>query len=116
MLITDLLIYHGYTELWLEGKWIKATPAFSLSLCEKFGVLPLDFDVVHDSVLQPLDRSGYRHVEYVRDRGPYADLPCDLLEAEYAEIYPGLFATSDCQATAAEDFEEEAAAERTAQR
>ena len=28
---TDLFVYHGYTDLYLEGKWVKATPAFNLS-------------------------------------------------------------------------------------
>src|SRR6266849_4854904 len=32
---TDLFVYHGYTELLLDGKWVKATPAFNLSLCTK---------------------------------------------------------------------------------
>ena len=34
----DLYVWHGYTELHLEGSWVKATPAFNLSLCERFGV------------------------------------------------------------------------------
>src|SRR5438045_2687179 len=29
---TDLFVYHGYTELHLDGKWIKATPALNLNL------------------------------------------------------------------------------------
>jgi hypothetical protein len=40
---TDLYIWHGYTELWLEDDWVKATPAFNLSLCERFGIHPLDW-------------------------------------------------------------------------
>ena len=39
MMKTDLFVYHGYAELFLGGKWIKATPTFNKSLCEKFGVL-----------------------------------------------------------------------------
>ena len=41
MMGTDLFVFHGYTELWLDGQWIKATPAFNRSLCEKAGIRPL---------------------------------------------------------------------------
>src|SRR3546814_6199153 len=41
---TDVFFYHGFAELWLDGKWVKATPAFNIELCEKFRVLPLEFD------------------------------------------------------------------------
>ena len=47
---TDLFVFHGLVEFFLEGKWVKATPAFNLSLCEKFGILPLDFNGRDDSI------------------------------------------------------------------
>ncbi len=28
---------HGYTELHLDGRWVKATPAFNLAQCRVFG-------------------------------------------------------------------------------
>lgn len=40
----DVFHWHAYTDLHLEGRWVKATPAFDLALCERFGVLPLEFD------------------------------------------------------------------------
>ncbi len=88
LLGTDLFIYHGFTELFLEGKWVKATPAFNIALCEKFGVLPLDFDGRNDSIFQPYDRAGRKHMEYVNDRGWYADLPFDEMFAAFAALYP----------------------------
>ena len=69
MLGTDLFAFHGFTELWLDGRWVKATPAFNLSLCAKAQIHPLDFDGRSDSILQPFDLSGRRHMEYLRDRG-----------------------------------------------
>jgi transglutaminase-like putative cysteine protease len=114
LLGTDLFIYHGYADLWLGGSWVKATPAFNLALCERFGVLPLDFDGVHDSVLQPFDSSGNRHMEYVQDRGSFEDLPYNLLEDEYDALYPGLFAKSlDTTGSTTGDFGAEAEAERS---
>lgn len=87
VLQTDLYRWHGYTELWLDGAWRKATPAFNLSLCEKFGLLPLDFDGVHDSIYHPFDASGNRHMEYVRQRGSFDDLPLDRIVADFDRVY-----------------------------
>jgi transglutaminase-like putative cysteine protease len=89
---TDLFIYHGYAELYLGGKWVKATPAFDRALCEKFGVRPLEFDGREDSLFHPHDVAGRRHMEYVRDRGPSPDVPVgDILEA-FNRCYPQLTA------------------------
>src|SRR3954468_23652508 len=52
---TDIFVWHGYTELWLDGAWRKATPAFNVELCDRFGLLPLDFDGVTDSIYHPFD-------------------------------------------------------------
>lgn len=85
---TDVFIWHGYTELWLDGAWRKATPAFNLSLCEKFGLLPLEFDGVHDSLYHPFDRAGQQHMEYVNERGSFDDLPLAQIRADFARVYP----------------------------
>lgn len=88
---TDEFIYHGYTELYLEGRWVKATPAFNLSLCQRFGVKPLDFDGRHDSIFHPFDVAGNKHMEYLRDHGQYADLPYEQMVRAFQEGYPHLF-------------------------
>ncbi|MDP2369533.1 transglutaminase-like domain-containing protein, partial [Rhodoferax sp.] len=75
MMKTDVFAWHGYTDIWLDGAWRKATPAFNRSLCDKFGLLPLEFDGVNDSIYHPFDKSGQRHMEYVRQRGVFNDLP-----------------------------------------
>ena len=43
---TDLFAYHGYSELWIDGDWRKASSAFNKELCEKFGTKVLEFDGV----------------------------------------------------------------------
>jgi transglutaminase-like putative cysteine protease len=88
---SDLFVWHGFTELWLDGKWVKATPVFNSSLCERFGVLPLDFDGTSDAILHPFDAAGRRHMEYVREHGSFADFPYDRLMAAFRETYPGFF-------------------------
>jgi len=84
---TDLFVFHGYTELHLGGRWVKATPAFNRTLCERFDVDPLEFDGRYDSLFQQADRRGNRYMEYVRDRGQFADLPLDEMLAAFEEHY-----------------------------
>ena len=88
---TDLFVWHGYTDVYLEGKWVKATPAFNLSLCEAFGVLPLEFDGMADSVFHPFDAKGHRHMEYINDHGHFADLPLEKMIAAFQAAYPRYF-------------------------
>lgn len=87
---TDLFVFHGYTELYLNGKWVKATPAFNKSLCDRFNVAPLEFDGYSDSVFQQFDRAGNRFMQYVRDRGQFQDLPLAEIRAAFQQHYPAL--------------------------
>lgn len=84
----DLFIWHSFTELFLDGRWVKATPAFNLSLCQKFGVHPLEFDGRNDSLFHEFDREGRRHMEYVRERGNYPDVPFEAIIADFKKTYP----------------------------
>lgn len=106
LLETNIFIYHGYVEVYLEGRWVKATPVFNLSLCEKFQVLPLEFDGRTDSLFHPFDAGGQQHMEYVRDRGTRDDVPVDEINAAMTAAYPRYFKAVD----EAGDFEAEAAA------
>ena len=84
----ELFIYHGYTMLRLDGRWFKLTSAFNLSLCQKFQVLPLEFDGTQDALLHPFDANNNRHMEYVNERGIFLDFPYQEITAAFAEYYP----------------------------
>jgi transglutaminase-like putative cysteine protease len=88
MLKTDLFIWHGYAELWLDGRWVKATPAFNIELCERFKLAPLEWDGTADSLYHPFDVEGRRHMEYVRERGTFDDVPVAQIAADIAAMYP----------------------------
>ena len=77
----DIFYWHAYTSLFLDGRWVKATPAFDLALCERHGVTPLDFDGREDSIFQPYDRKGRPHMEYVELIGEFADMPLQAFAA-----------------------------------
>jgi transglutaminase-like putative cysteine protease len=87
MMQTDIFYWHGYTEILLEGRWVKATPAFNIELCEKFRLLPLEFDGRNDSLYHPFDAVGNRHMEYVNHRGTYSDLPLEEIIKTFSEQY-----------------------------
>jgi transglutaminase-like putative cysteine protease len=91
---TDVFMFHGYTELYVNGVWRKATPAFNAELCERFGVPPLTFDGSTDALLHPFSADGSTYMEYIRDRGVYADLPLGSILETFAEAYPGFGAGS----------------------
>ncbi len=87
---TDIFYWHSYTELFVDGKWVKCTPAFDAVLCARAKLAPLEFDGEHDSLFQPFDPAGRQHMEYLQDRGPYADVPFDTILAEFKRLYPKL--------------------------
>jgi transglutaminase-like putative cysteine protease len=87
---TDVFIWHSYAELFVAGRWVKATPAFDAALCTRVGIAPLDFDGQTDSLFQPFDRAGRRHMEYLNDRGSFADVPFEAMLADFRATYPML--------------------------
>ncbi|MCC4113951.1 transglutaminase family protein [Aromatoleum toluclasticum] len=102
---TDLFIWHGYTEIWLDNAWRKATPAFNIELCQRFGLAPLEFDGASDSIYHAYDRAGNRHMEYVTERGSFNDIPLERIASDFLATYPTWMAQKS--ALAGTDFSEE---------
>jgi transglutaminase-like putative cysteine protease len=88
---SDLFIWHGFSELLLGERWFKLSTAFNIELCERFGTRVLDFDGSGDALMHPYDASGRRHMEYVRQRGSYDDLPLERIQTDFASFYPDWF-------------------------
>ncbi|PHR25929.1 MAG: transglutaminase [Desulfotalea sp.] len=107
---SDIFYYHGYTEFMLNGKWVKATPAFNLSLCHRFKVKPLEFDGLNDSIFHELNEDDEKHMEYLREHGSFTDLPFAEMFSSYQHHYPQMFEKlGSAQSTG--DFHKEAAEE-----
>jgi transglutaminase-like putative cysteine protease len=87
---TDVFAYHGYVELMPDKEWIKATPTFNVTLCQKLGVTPLEFSGDSDALLQPFDDKGREFMSYVAQHGTFFDVPVKFLMAEMKRIYPML--------------------------
>ena len=102
---TDVFAWHGYSELLLDGRWFKLSSAFNIELCERFGTKALEFDGTDDALMHPYDQSGNRHMEYVKQRGSYDDLPLDTIFASFAEVYPTMgFSGAGAEAAGDEAF------------
>lgn len=84
---TDVFAWHGSTQLWIDGRWVEATPAFDRRTCARLGVQPLQFDGRHDATLQEGAPGGGRLLAYVRDRGVFADLPFEPMVATFRALY-----------------------------
>jgi transglutaminase-like putative cysteine protease len=84
---SDLFIYHGFIEFYLEGKWIKATPAFNVELCKRHRVAPLEFNGREDSIFQPYNLEERKFMDYVAYLGTYADIPLDTIVAAWEDFY-----------------------------
>jgi len=84
---SDVFVFHGFTEFYLEGRWVKATPAFNRELCERHGVAPLEFNGREDSIFQPYNEEKRRFMEYLEFIGSYADIPVNEIVAAFKKTY-----------------------------
>ena len=84
---SDLFAYHGFAEFYLEGKWVKATPAFNKELCERHHVPPLEFNGREDSLFQPYNLKNQKFMEYIAFHGVYADVPVDQIVIGWEKAY-----------------------------
>jgi transglutaminase-like putative cysteine protease len=84
---SDLFVYHGFTEFYLDGKWVKATPAFNEDLCKKQNLIPLEFNGREDSIFQTYNMEKKAFMEYLEFHGIYADIPVDIILAAWEDAY-----------------------------
>lgn len=88
---SDIFRMHGYIELFLEGRWVKATPAFDSGLCRFMHLEPLEFDGHRDSIFQSYTPDGKAHMEYLVDHGTFDDVPYDWIWQNLRQAYGHLF-------------------------
>ena len=86
---TDLLIYHGYTEINIEGQWRAADAALSQEVCESSGITPVEFDGTADADYHAHNRERLCY-DLVTDHGTFQDLPWQhIMDAMDRDYGPG---------------------------
>ena len=84
---TDTIYSHGFTELFIDGKWLKATPAFNVEMCDRLGLIPVEFDGKSDGVFHHLDRKGNISIDYLKDLGNWPDLPMEHILDSFVQLF-----------------------------
>jgi transglutaminase-like putative cysteine protease len=84
---SDLFVYHGFVEFYLERKWVKATPAFNRELCWRHGVDPLEFNGREDALFQAFNSRNEKFMDYLEYTGTYADIPVSEIVEGWEEAY-----------------------------
>ncbi len=84
---SDLFVYHGYVELSLHDKWIKATPTFNKELCLIHHVAPLEFDGINDALFHPYNSKQEKFMEYIEYHGTFHDIPVDEIVSSWKDAY-----------------------------
>ncbi len=95
VLKTNKLVFHGATEFYLDGKWLKLTPAFDARLCKHLNVATLDFDGTEDAIFQQYDNSGNVFMNYLHEYGDFDDMPYQLAIDEFIKHYPHIFSRKE---------------------
>jgi transglutaminase-like putative cysteine protease len=83
----NLFVYHGFVEFYLDGKWVKATPAFNSELCKRHKVTPLEFNGHEDSLFQAYNLENKKFMEYVKFHAVYADIPVSIIVEAWERAY-----------------------------
>ncbi|MCA1960664.1 MAG: transglutaminase family protein [Desulfomonile sp.] len=87
MMGCKIFAFHGFTEFYLDGKWLKATPSFDSGLCHKHNIAPLTFDGTCHAIFPSTDLAGNPYVEYLTYHGHFADLPLEPILAGWRKTY-----------------------------
>jgi len=83
----DIFTFHSFVEFHLEGRWVKATPAFDMAVFLRHNITPVEFDGKSDALYPPEDLDGNPYVEYLTYHGSYADLPLEALLESWRKHY-----------------------------
>ncbi|WP_424213369.1 transglutaminase-like domain-containing protein [Streptomyces sp. BI20] len=87
------VFFHGLTQVYLEGKWVKATPVFNKILCKLYGMDALEFDGETDSLYHPhTDKGG--NMEFLKDHGSFDDVPYEFVIDTMRRKHPNFLDSS----------------------
>lgn len=77
-LVGGEVFFHAFTSVFLDGRWVKATPVFNGLLCRLYGMPALEFDGTEDSLHHPYG-DGSARMEFLNSHGEFDDLPYEFV-------------------------------------
>jgi len=87
---TNTLVYHGITSLYLNGKWLQYDATIDTRLAARKGMRPVVFSRDKDCLNPPYGLNNQPNIEYIKDRGLYADVTFSDLQNWYKKNYSHL--------------------------
>ncbi|HUU40414.1 MAG TPA: transglutaminase-like domain-containing protein [Desulfatiglandales bacterium] len=87
MMQTNIFVFHGYNELYIDGRWVKITPTFDAGMCNRLNIRPVEFDGFNPAVFHSHDLNGQLHIEYIAEHGHFADLPFKSMLDGFSSAY-----------------------------
>ena len=87
MMKTNVFAFHGYNELFIDGRWIKVTPTFDKGMCKRLNLKTVEFDGHNTAIFHSHDLNGNLHIEYIKNHGHFADLPFETVVNGFKHAY-----------------------------
>ena len=87
MMKTNVFAFHGYNELFIDGRWIKVTPTFDRCMCQRLNLKTEEFDGHNRAIFHSHGLDGNLHIEYIKDHGHFADLPFETVVNGFKNAY-----------------------------
>ena len=83
----EAIIYHGYVEFYLNGKWVKASPAYDKELCIRHNYYITEFNGKDDALFKSTDLLGNQFMDYIKDHGNFAKVPYIRMVTTWFKYY-----------------------------
>jgi len=90
VLQSNILAFHGYTEIYLNDQWLRVTPTFHSELCKFLNVPPVEFDGESHAIFSSTDNNGNQFMEYIKYHGTFDDVPLTKIVESMKIHYPML--------------------------
>jgi hypothetical protein len=87
LLGSDVFAWHGLTEIYLDGRWLSATPSFHADLCRRQNIMPLSFDGTANAIFPENNLAGRPYARYLAYHGSFSDLPLQKIMEGWEKTY-----------------------------
>ncbi len=84
---TRVMTFHCFPEIYLGGRWVKATPTFEQALCRDLGWKVVEFNGRDHAMLPSEDQQGRPHVTYLRYHRVSPGIPLERIMKSWEELY-----------------------------